>query len=378
MAYVNLFPAILLAGPPNTGKSVFAYHCSIKLKKHKTPFIILRTTPDGEGDWFMESTKAVSVALRQHHKGHFTPQLVHQAETAILHRKLPMLVDIGGKPRGEQFRILHACTHAILLYRTETEKTQWQAWLDETGLIPIAWLRSDLTGSDTITTQEGPLQGVISGLDRFQPRLGPTFDKVMARIHGIFDYPPSVIQERHLRNAPAEAHTIVVEHLARSLKIPQDHRGYWWSPAHLPQAIKRLPKNSAIALYGRGTAWLYASIAAHNHPYPFHLFDARHFGWMQPPPVILNSTQTTPDIDISHQMQQQELRLKLTLQTRFITPAPIHLPPLPPAQAIILDGKMPLWLSSALTRALLPAYPRILLYDPRTKENIQVWPLAPA
>ena len=373
MSYVNLFPAILLAGPPHTGKSVFAYHCSISLKKDQVQFILLRTTPDGEGDWFLEAEKGVGMALRQEQKGEFTPQLVERAVSAVRNRSLPMLVDVGGRPQGDQFRILRACTHSILLYRTDAERTQWQAWLDETGLIPIAALRSELDGQDQITSKTGPLQGIISGLDRFNPRLGSTFTRTMAHIRGIFDYPPSMIQERHLMAAPQGALVITVSNLARTLEVPQDERGHWWSPAHLPSVIRRLPSGKSIALYGRGPAWIYAAIAAHTAPAPFYLFDARHFGWMPLPPIILNSHEPDPDIRFSEEMKTDTLRLKIKSQSRFLIPRSIYLPPLSPASTIILDGKAPLWLTSALTRALMAQFSHIALYDPRLPEPVVVW-----
>ena len=370
MTAINLFPAILIAGPPHAGKSVLAYHFSIHLKKTKTPFILLRTTPDGEGDWFLEAERGVGVTLRQ--KGPFTPELVDRAERAIRHRQLPMLVDVGDKPQGEQFRILHACTHVILLYRTQTERQQWQAWLEKTSLIPIARLQSNLHGQDAIWTQEGVIEGVISGLDRRQPQLGKTFHLVAERLAGIFDYPPEDILARHLSAAPPDAEPVIIDSLARSIGVTQDHRGFWWHPQQIPQALDWLPADGPIALYGRGPVWLYAAIAAAVLPRAFHLFDARHFGWMQPPPVILNASCERPNLVFQTEETEAGLRLYIRARARFLTPEPIPLPPLPSTSTLILDGKGPNWLYAALARALAPRYEQLRVYDPRTKQPVLI------
>jgi len=375
MSYVNLFPAILLAGPPHTGKSVFAYHCSISLKKDQVQFILLRTTPDGEGDWFLEAEKGVGMALRQEQKGEFTPQLVERAVSAVRNRSLPMLVDVGGRPQGDQFRILRACTHYILFYRTEQEKEQWQRWLHNTGLIPVALLRSELDGQDHVISNKSPWQGVISGLDRSEARLGPTFTKVASLVRGIFDYPSSMILERHLMAAPKDAVVVVIDDLARAVGVELGDKGYWWKVEQLPLVVNLLPRDVPIALYGRGPAWLYAAIAAHTYPEPFYPFDARHFGWMYPPAITFAQYVSSQDIQFQPEMEGDALRLKMKLNTRFLLPRPLQLPPLPAAPAIILDGKAPLWLIASLVRTLIPHYPRIFLFDPRLSQPVLVWPL---
>ncbi len=370
MTVMNFFPAILIAGPPHAGKSVLAYHFSIHLKKTKTPFILLRTTPDGEGDWFLEAEQGVGVALRQ--KGPFTSRLVDRAEQAIRHRQLPMLVDVGGRPQGEQFRILHACTHVILLYRIQEERQQWQTWLEKTSLIPIAYLRSNLHGKDEIWSQDGVIEGVISGLDRRQPQLGKTFHLVAERIAGIFDYPPQHIQTRHLSAAPQDAETVVIDSLARAIGVQRDHRGYWWHPQQIPRALEWLPVGTPIALYGRGPVWLYAAIAIAALPHAFYLFDARHFGWMRPPQVTMNASREHPDLIFQGVEEAHGFRLKIRARTRFLTPDPIPLPPLPPASTLILDGKAPAWLYAALARALAPRYDNLRIYDPRFEHPVPI------
>src|SRR5438552_6610469 len=44
-------PAILIGGPPHTGKSVLTYSLSQALRKRSIEHYVIRASPDGEGDW---------------------------------------------------------------------------------------------------------------------------------------------------------------------------------------------------------------------------------------------------------------------------------------------------------------------------------------
>jgi CRISPR-associated protein Csx3 len=172
----NLLPAILFAGPPHSGKSVLAYLLSQRL-----PHILLRAAPDGEGDWSYESPEEVRVRQRQ--KGVYTADLIEDLMHAIRNRSLPMLVDIGGRPRETQFRLLDACTHVIHLWREADDRQEWECWLEERSLIPIASLRSQLAPPDSLEPGPGPLRGVITGLERAgpQPFRGRFFASTLTR-----------------------------------------------------------------------------------------------------------------------------------------------------------------------------------------------------
>ena len=171
---INLLQAILIAAPPNSGKSVLAYLLSQHLRDARMPHILLRAAPDGEGDWFYESPDETRYLLRQ--KGEFSPRLVQAMRRAIERRALPMLVDIGGLPRDDQFNWFDACTHVIHLYQEEDDRREWGQWLEARSLILIAELHSQLQGPDTILASGGVLHGIISGLDREQPQPGSTFE----------------------------------------------------------------------------------------------------------------------------------------------------------------------------------------------------------
>lgn len=75
-------------------------------------YYVLRACPDGEGNWFQGSRAATVHHLR--YKVEFTPDFVELVVQFINRRRLPFLVDIGGRPTLEQEAIAAACTHALL------------------------------------------------------------------------------------------------------------------------------------------------------------------------------------------------------------------------------------------------------------------------
>ncbi len=48
---MELFPAILVGGPPHSGKSVLTYSLTQALRRRGVDHYVLRAAPDGEGDW---------------------------------------------------------------------------------------------------------------------------------------------------------------------------------------------------------------------------------------------------------------------------------------------------------------------------------------
>ena len=99
---VNLLPAILMGGPPHAGKSVLYYNLAQALRKRGIPFHAIRACPDGEGDWSQEIDQDVIWNIRV--KGEWTDMFVQRICRDLEQRLLPMLVDMGGRPQGPQFR----------------------------------------------------------------------------------------------------------------------------------------------------------------------------------------------------------------------------------------------------------------------------------
>ena len=86
-------------------------------------------------------------------------------------------------------------------------------------LIPVAELHSVLDGRDEVESENGVLCGTISGLDREHPHTGLLFERLAARVQGIFDYPAEAFAKQHQALAPDGAHFITVGELERTLGI---------------------------------------------------------------------------------------------------------------------------------------------------------------
>ena len=368
----NLLPAILIAGPPHSGKSVLSYLLSRRLREREVAHILLRAAPDGEGDWSYECP--AEVRLRQRRKGVYTSRLLEDLLQAIRSRHLPMLVDIGGRPDAEQLRLLDACTHVIHLWREDDDRQAWEAWLEARSLIPIAVLRTKLTPPDRLETDAGPLRGTITGLDRDNPQPGPLFERVLERVQGICSYPPEVLEAEHLRRAPADVPLLTVTQLADAIGIRRPGEELWWAAEHLPAALEQVPAGRPLAFYGRGPLWLAAALAARVAPAKFYVFDARFYGWMLPPRAILNSSRDNREFTLAAQETEAGIRLRFDPRPQYhvLHPRPIHLPPLPAAAPVTLDGKMPIWLIAALAQALRDR-PHLAACDPRLGREVVFW-----
>ena len=368
----NLLPAILVAGPPHSGKSVLAYLLSQRLREASVPHILLRAAPDGEGDWSYESPEEVRVHQRQ--KGAYTADLIEDLLQAIHARNLPMLVDIGGRPRDTQFRLFDACTHLIHLWREADDRREWEAWLEERSLIPIASLHTRLAPPDHLAPGVGPLRGIITGLDRAQPQPGPLFERVLERVQGICAYPPGDLEAEHLRRAPQDVTVLTVAQLAQMLGILQPGQRLLWQPEHLPALQALIPAGEALAVYGSGPVWLYAALAAQVAPASFYLFDARYYGWMAPPPAILNSNQLNAEFELAVRPGVKDVRLKFQRrQAHYVlSPLPVLVPPLPLDRRVVFDGPMPVWLFASLSQALC-GQADLANYEPRTGRIITFW-----
>ena len=265
----TLLPALILAGPPNRGKSALAYLLTSHLRQLKISHYLLRAAPDGEGDWFYRGDPAAVRGLRLRHRQGYNAPFIQHMRRAVEDRLLPLLVDVGGLPQGDQWEILRAGTHSVLLYGDAAELQTWQAGLAALGLQPLAELRSEPAGSDQLTLTHPLLQGVIGGLhrDESQRRTGVVFGALLERVAGIFRYTETELETLHLQRAPWPATHV------RDLR-PEAGEARDWNPEELPGALARLPQGERLALYGRGTGWLAAACAAHCAPAPVMLFDA--------------------------------------------------------------------------------------------------------
>jgi len=358
---MNIFPCVLIAGAPHTGKSVLSYLLTQHLRRMGVPHYLLRAAPDGEGDWFFQGPPANVRLLRASKKHPFTESFTLNMLDIIRNRHLPLLVDMGGKPRGLQFGILNACTHAILLYRDEPGREAWRTWLVARNIHIIAELQTKREGQDCLTSSRPLITGLITGLERdaSRRRVGLVFGALLETLSGIFAYDALELQHEHLRMAPLEP--LETARLAQRVSGGEGAH-YRWKPQDLAVLAHQFPVQDSYALYGRGPAWLTAFVAAQVHPAPLALFDAR-FGWLALPQLRFEPPHTLRVA--AHPRQEGGVRLEFSIQGGFVEPERLSMPALdvPPGDGVVLSGALPLWAYAALTVHFLRRASWVAVYD---------------
>lgn len=387
---MDLFPAVLIGGPPNSGKSVLIYSLSQALRRRGVAHYVLRAAPDGEGDWFLEGEPITVRQLRV--KGPFDARWVDRIVRDIRNRHLPLLVDVGGMPTPEQERILSAATHAILLTQDPAARPKWRRYFRHYGLNLLADLDSRLEGPSRLIRRTPVLRGVITGLVRGRVAEGPVFEALVERVAALFRYDPEELRRYHLNTAPSVDLVIELNRLAHMLGVRMEGEAPRWAPEDLPHVLESLPAGKPLALYDRAPAWLYAALSVHALPSPIFQFDVR-LGWVEPPRLRVEAE--LPESSTLHffiERSGDPWRLQVRASHSYLEREEVDGIPAPviPADAfLVIDGKLPLWLWTALARAY--AGVRILaVFEPRTSEAIVIasrdptcpvgtrWPLKPA
>jgi len=366
---VNLLPAILVGGPPHAGKSVLTYNLTQALRKRNIDHYVIRACPDGEGDWSQEIDQRMVSRIRL--KGDWTPEFVKNICRDIERRHFPLLVDVGGCPEEWQMSILDHCTHSLLLLHQQNEHTTafWHQLVERHGLLPLAELYSELEGTPTITTEVPIIKGTLAGLNRNTLINGTLFDILVERIVALFtSYSPEELSREHIESAPGEC--VDLDAFVQVWE-PQTKR---WDPGMLIRLLTEVPQDILLAVYGRGTNWLYAAIALHAHAQPFYQFDSR-LGWVSPLPVRFGSARI-PEIHINQSKGEDFTLLNVHPINDHIDYDQVkdaEFPFLSLEWGLVLSGKLPLWLVTALVRLYNEAgLPWIACYHPPSNGAVVV------
>src|SRR5947209_11210346 len=157
---LNLLPAVLVGGPPHAGKSVLFYQLTQALRELGVPHHAIRACPDGEGNWFHEGDPDTVSRIRVSQGSEWPATFVQRISQDLEHRCLPLLVDMGGKPKPSQESLFRFCTHSILLLRVDKpEATQhWERLVTENNLLPLARFFSLENGNSTVTSHSTVLE----------------------------------------------------------------------------------------------------------------------------------------------------------------------------------------------------------------------------
>jgi CRISPR-associated protein Csx3 len=344
----SVLPAVVIGGPPHSGKSVLAYSLTTALRRRNVPHYVLRAYPDGEGDWANQADPALVRAIRV--KGVGTPEWVRRITRDIAARPLPLLVDPGGKPTLWQEAIFRECTHGILLCPDDASRQAWRARFNANDLVLVADFKSELHGTNRLESEQGPLRGTLAGLERGHTASGPAFEQLVDWLARLFAYSGAELRRLNLQHAPTEL-VVELERLGVSLEaLDADQK---WIPTQLPRVLDYLPARQPLALYGRGPNWLYAALALHAYPRALYQFDSR-LGWITPPPTRVGAPENHALFHITARTNESAVSLTFTLTDAYLDYSEIDFVPIPRAdvsRGLILDGKLPLWLWTALARA---------------------------
>lgn len=364
----DTLPAVLVGGPPHSGKSVLTYSLSQALRTRQIDHYVLRACPDGEGDWANEAQSDLVRDIRL--KGAWTPEWVAAMVRDISHRHLPLLVDVGGKPTPEQEQLFDVCTHAILLTPNETARLDWQTLAARHRLPVIADLHSQLDGKGVVSSTSPILQGRLTGLDRHTTAHGPAFDALVTYLTTLLARDRTTLRQQHLAMAPVEL-AVDLERVAYTLGIASPGQHFLWQPGDLPALLDYLPAATPLAIYGRAPVWVYAALAGLAAPAPLVSFDVR-LGWVTPPAVTWGPPPPSSPLAVSVHPIGDHLRYEFQLPTAYVDRSELDvltLPEPPPQHGIVLSGKLPQWLWTALTPALASHAPWVAAFWPQGNQQ---------
>ncbi len=169
---------LALVGPPHSGKSVFGYALAQALRVRLPDRVFfLRAVPDGEGNWFAEMPPEQARLHRI--KGAWSEDFVRSVEREIegLGQTKPLLlVDTGGKIDRYTYRILQACTHAVVVSGRPDGVLEWIGVIKAAEAQPLAVVYSSLEEVSKVLRSEIPMELRVGPTERGkQPAIPEVF-----------------------------------------------------------------------------------------------------------------------------------------------------------------------------------------------------------
>jgi CRISPR-associated protein Csx3 len=143
-----------------------------KLGSDIYPYVIT-ACPDGEGSWFQQTVNLSPEAAKEAkdaYKAKFTPEFVRRITISVAVCSEPLvLVDIGGIPSPENYKICASATHAILLAGDLDRLPEWREFCNKLGLGIIAEIHSDYHGTEDVVPtlhEDNIWRGSVHHLER--------------------------------------------------------------------------------------------------------------------------------------------------------------------------------------------------------------------
>jgi len=169
-SFPDLCPAIMIIGPPDSGKSVLSHALFKSLLALNPDIYLQRANWDGEGNYILElgsnTSEEICEELKKINKGGLSERFFPYHAKVILElrrQKKLVIVDVGGMIQPEKIPILEACTHYLIISSQPEAIESWHQFCRDRGhLIPVAAISSVLESVESIE-QEDPFLTMTCG-----------------------------------------------------------------------------------------------------------------------------------------------------------------------------------------------------------------------
>lgn len=151
----RLGSALLIVGPPDSGKSVLSHALFQALLPRHPDIFLQRANWDGEGNWLLElpqdATADQHETFKRAFKGGPSERFFDwqaQGLIELRRQKTLVLVDVGGKVQDTKLPLLDACSHYLVISRDPDAIDPWHEFCrDRANLKPVAVIHSTLERS---------------------------------------------------------------------------------------------------------------------------------------------------------------------------------------------------------------------------------------
>jgi CRISPR-associated protein Csx3 len=185
---VQLCPALMIVGSPNSGKSLLS-HALVQTLLQENAHVYLQSANWDAGNWTLElGDEEQSEIMKVANKGELTQGFSPYHAQAILElrrQKSLVIVDIGGMAQPEKQPILEACSHYLIISSDPDQVIKWHEFCrDRSNLSPIAVIHSKLEECEEITQSQPYLEMNCGAWLMGMPRAVP--DELLKRVRSLF------------------------------------------------------------------------------------------------------------------------------------------------------------------------------------------------
>jgi len=294
---------IIIAGPPNSGKSVFTHELLKFLGGLNTNYIDAQ--PDATGLWYMDTSKQDSKAAKDLQvKGSYNDKNVSIWKSWIKHSTSRIsLIDIGGKIDKYTHELCSEANSIIIVTRYPLDHPGTQIWVDlakKNGLHILGVYQTFLTQDDVpegyeedfnfrvVVSEEKDWEseGFMVGLSRDTFVSSSAIYHIAQRI--LQRVPPSNEDERILEKLP-EGYELLklseIDEWVRLISITEtDSKGVTknkveYRPEILSQIVNeiKMRRNYGLkyAFYGNTVQWFFIALVHYSYPTDVDFYDER-------------------------------------------------------------------------------------------------------